>query len=278
MPATRDLNGRTALLTGASRGLGELIACRLLAEGMKVALAARSRGDLDAVRSRLDPAGSSTLAVLCDVADPAQCERAVATAEAAWDGLDVLINNAGIEQPEAFADTEVAIVRQVIETNVIGLLQMTRAALPGMLARRHGHVLNMASVAGLTPVPFNTVYSASKHAVVGFTDSLRLELRGTGVDVSMVSPGYVREVGMFTRYPQQAPAVAGTVSPGQVVDAVVTALKRNRRNVVVIPAAGKLSPVLRAVAPGAIGPIMRASGVMRMLEDAARYTTAHKGE
>ncbi len=271
VPLSAEVGGRTALVTGASRGIGEFIVKRLLDEGMKVALAARSLDDLETVRRRHDPTGRRTLVVECDVALADHCERAVAAALDGFGRIDVLVNNAGIEVLTPFAESDIARMRQIIDINVVGLLQMTRSVLPQMVQRRDGHVVNIASLAGLTPVPYNAVYSASKHAVVGFSDSLRLELESSGVGVSAICPGFVREVGMFTRHEADAPALAGTSSPAEVAAAVVRALRTPRgRTIVVSAPAARLSPVLRAVAPGLYRRMLRLSGVQSALEQAAR--------
>jgi short-subunit dehydrogenase len=259
-----------ALVTGASRGIGEYIVRHLLGEGMKVALAARSLDDLQAVRSRVDRAGARTAVFRCDVVDLGACRATVDGAVEALGDIDVLVNNAGIEILTAFAEGDIEQQRQIIEINVIGLLQMTHAVLPRMLQRGEGHIVNLASLAGLTPVPYNAVYSASKHAVVGFTDSLRMELEATGVGVSAICPGFVREAGMFTRHSESAPAMAGTSSPDEVAAAVVKAIKGNRRQVVVSAPTARLSPALRAVVPGLYNRMFKLSGVPGALEEAAR--------
>jgi len=267
---SRSLAGKTALVTGASRGIGEFIVEALLAEGMKVALAARSLDDLTSVQARLDPEGQRTAILQCDVVDAGACRETVRAATAALGDIDVLVNNAGVEVLSAFADGDIDKMRQIIDINVIGLLQMTHAVLPLMLSRGHGQIANIASLAGLTPVPYNAVYSASKHAVVGFSDSLRMELEGSGVGVSAICPGFVREAGMFSRHSEDAPAMAGTSSPREVAEAVLKAIKGNRRSIVVSPPTAKLSPVLRAVAPGLYRRVFKLSGVEGALEQAAR--------
>ena len=194
----RNVAGRTALLTGASRGIGEVVAGRLQREGMKVVLCARSPDDLARVQGAIDPDRSATLTVPCDVTEAADCEKALEAAVERFGGLDVLVNNAGIEQPEPFAEMSLERIEQMVAINLLGVMRMTRTVLPHMLARGEGHIVNTASMAGLTPVPFNAVYSATKHGVVGFSESLAAELRGTGVGVSAVSPGWVRDVGLLT--------------------------------------------------------------------------------
>lgn len=265
-----SLAGKTALVTGASRGIGEYIVAELLRQGMNVALAARSADDLERVRGLTDPDGKRTGVFKCDVTDAESCRETVRAAVDKLGEIDVLVNNAGVEVLTPFADADLGQMRQIIDVNVIGLLQMTHAALPGMLRRGSGQIVNIASLAGLTPVPYNAVYSASKHAVVGFSDSLRMELERTGVGVSAICPGFVREAGMFTRHSEDAPALAGTSSPAEVAAAVVKAIRGNRRSIVVTAPTARLSPVLRAVAPRLYGRMFKLSGVQGALEQAAR--------
>ena len=270
----QELDGRVALVTGASRGIGEVIAWALRAEGMRLVLAARSRTELERVAGSLDHGGQTVHVVECDVRDPASCEAAVRSATARFGVLDVLVNNAGVETPEPFAEMSMERIAQLVEVNVLGVMRMTRAALPHFLDRGQGNIVNLASLAGLLPIPYNTVYSATKHAVVGFSDSLRLELEATGVIVSSVSPGFVREVGMFTRYGQSAPALAGTSAPEEVAQAVVRALRRGSRNELVVPVRARPVPALRALAPGLVARGMRLGGVYQMLERTARANAA----
>jgi short-subunit dehydrogenase len=276
----KELGGRTAIVTGASRGIGPYIGQALFDRGMKVVLAARSARELEAVRERLDRSGQRTLAVVADVTSEEDRRRLLSQAGERFGAVDVLVNNAGLEEPTPYVGTAPERIRELLELNVYSLMRLTQLALPAMLARGSGQVVNLGSLAGLSPVPYNTVYATTKHAVVGFSQSLRYELAGTGVGVSVVCPGFVREAGMFTRYVAggEDAGLAGTVSPREVADAVVAAIRHDRGRIVVTPALARSTPLLGAISPGAIYGIMRAGGVLKRLKETAERNAAERAD
>jgi NAD(P)-dependent dehydrogenase (short-subunit alcohol dehydrogenase family) len=182
---------RLALITGGGRGIGRAIALALADAGLAVALAARSRDRLDAVAADIAQRGRPVRAVVFDVGDPDAIERAVADITAALGPVDVLVNNAGIAESAPLARTDLALWDRHLRVNVTGPYLLTRAVLPGMLRRRWGRVINVASLAGLYGAPYVTAYTASKHALVGFTRALAAEVGGKGVTVNAICPGYV---------------------------------------------------------------------------------------
>lgn len=174
---------KTVFVTGASSGFGAAIARRFVAEGHRVVAAAR-RTD------KLAELGSDVHAVALDVRDRAAVERAVADLPAEFAEIDVLVNNAGLAlglEPAHRADVDDW--QRMIDTNCAGLVHCTREVLPGMVARRSGHVINMGSIAGTYPYPGGNVYGASKAFVHQFSLNLRSDLHGTGVRVTCVEPG-----------------------------------------------------------------------------------------
>jgi short-subunit dehydrogenase len=269
----KDIGGRVAVVTGGSRGIGPYIARTLFDHGMKVVLAARSIDDVEEVRKDFDPRGVRSLAVKSDVTDEADRKGLLGAARKRFGQVDVLVNNAGIEDTEPFVDADFDRVRAIIELNVLSVMRLTQLALPEMLTRGSGHVVNIASLAGLAPVPYNVAYSTSKHAVVGFSESLRYELAESGVGVSVVCPGFIREAGMFADHGPDADAgVAGTSSPQEVADAVHRAITQDRSRVLVTPLLARTTPVLRAIAPGILYRTMRDGGVIKSLRSAAEKT------
>ncbi|HEV3475177.1 MAG TPA: SDR family oxidoreductase [Actinomycetota bacterium] len=262
-----ELDGASILLTGGSRGLGPVIARALLARGGRVTLSARSAEDLEKVKASLD--GDRVAIVAGDVSNETDRETMLADAEAAFGPVDILVNNAGIESNLPFPEYTEEEIHGIIAVNLDAAIQMTRLAVPGMLKRGRGHVVNMASLAGKAAVPYNTVYAATKHGLVGFTYSLRAELHGTGVSVSVVCPGYVTDVGMFAegRIHKEVPRGSGTwTTPARVAAAVVRAIEQDVPDIVVAGFLGQLADVAIAISPRMAGAAARRNRAYRIQE------------
>lgn len=172
--------GRVVLVTGTSSGFGRTIAAGLAADGFRV---------FGTTRQEAPPPDAGVARITLDVTSDASVTRAVATVMEAAGRIDALINNAGMGIAGAIEDTTVAEARAQFETNFFGLHRVCRAVLPHLRARGAGHVINMSSLAGHIPLPFQGFYSASKFAIEAYSESLRMELRAHGVAVSMVEPG-----------------------------------------------------------------------------------------
>lgn len=190
MEKKKPLAGQVALVTGSSSGIGAATARELARRGVRLVLAARRADLLDAEAQAIRQSGGEAIAIPTDVTDPAQIEALVARAIEAYGRIDVLVNNAGIGSIRTFARMSSEDIEQMLETNLRGVVRLTHAVLPGMLERRHGAVITVASVAGHVAV--DPIYSATKYAVRGFSLSLRRQLAGSGVSVSVVSPGFIR--------------------------------------------------------------------------------------
>ncbi len=180
---------KTYVITGASSGIGAALALEWAKRGDNVVLAARSEGELTALAGKC---GERALVVRTDVTDPAQCEAMVKAAVARFGGIDVLVNNAGISMWARFREiTDLGMFERIMRVNYLGTVYATHFALPHLVASG-GLVVGISSLTGKTGVPTRSGYAASKHAMQGFLDSIRIELRGTGVDVLVVSPGFVK--------------------------------------------------------------------------------------
>jgi NAD(P)-dependent dehydrogenase (short-subunit alcohol dehydrogenase family) len=182
-------DSRVWFITGCSTGFGRELARLALYRGERVVVTAR---DPDKVRDLIEGHGDETLAVALDVTDPQQVREAVTQAEERFGRIDVLVNNAGYGYFSAIEEGEDAEVRAMFETNFFGLTEMVKAVLPGMRARRSGHIVNISSVGGLVGFPGTGYYAATKFAVEGMSESLSKEVGPLGIRVTVVEPGPFR--------------------------------------------------------------------------------------
>jgi NADP-dependent 3-hydroxy acid dehydrogenase YdfG len=189
--STRPLDGKVALVTGASSGIGEATAIALAEAGAAVAIGARRRDRLDALAAKLADGGARVLTLDLDVTDEQACAAAVARTREELGGLDVLVNNAGVMLLGTIVGADPEEWRRMLHTNVLGLMYMTHAAIGGMVEQGSGDVVNISSVAGRVARKGAGVYNASKWAVNAFSESLRQEVTGRGVRIGLVEPGAV---------------------------------------------------------------------------------------
>ena len=188
----KRLDGRVALVTGASSGIGEATAVALAEAGAKVAIAARRRDRLQALADRLAPLGAEPLVLEADLLDEHIAQQIVADTERHFGRLDILVNNAGVMYLEPVAEADLGRWRRMLELNVLSLIASTQAALAGMKSRRDGHIVNVSSTAGRIANPNAAAYSATKFGVVAFSEALRREVYADNIRVSVIEPGVVQ--------------------------------------------------------------------------------------
>jgi 3-oxoacyl-[acyl-carrier protein] reductase len=186
----KRFEGRRALVTGASRGIGEAVASRLAEEGAVVLAAARTAGDLDRVVSRIREAGGQASALALDLSDPASIESA-AKAALAEGPVDVLVNNAGVTDDNLLLRMSKESWDRVLSTNLTGVFLMTQALIRSMIKKRYGRIVNVTSVVGMMGNPGQANYAASKAGLIGFTKSVARELASRNVTCNAVAPGFI---------------------------------------------------------------------------------------
>jgi short-subunit dehydrogenase len=249
----RELSGRTAIVTGASHGLGIYIARALAGEGMHLVIAARRAAALEALAAELRQSGTHALAVPTDVQDRGALERLVRAAERDFGAVDVLVNNAGVFQPKTFHFYDPEELEHVVRVNLIAPLLLTALVLPGMLARGRGHIVNLGSLAGKAPPSHSEPYAATKAALIALAASLRASYRRHGVSASAIAPGFVRDAGMYQDAREathvSAPAWLGTSSPQAVARAVVRAITHDLPQVIVNPGPIRFLLAFREIVP-----------------------------
>jgi NADP-dependent 3-hydroxy acid dehydrogenase YdfG len=216
-----QLKGSVAVVTGASSGIGKATALALAKRGAKVVLAARRVERLEALAARIHDAGGTALALACDVGDPEQLAALPAVVNEAFGPTDILVNNAGIPGGGDFTDLSYEQIEWLVRVNVLGVMYGTRAFLPGMIRRRQGHVVNVASLAGRYAVPGAAVYTATKHAVVAFSEALDYKTEDHGVHVTSVNPGLVSTEG----FPQTDIDPRIVMKPERVAEAIVRVIR-----------------------------------------------------
>ena len=232
-----DLDGATVLVTGAASGLGRLLAYRAADAGASLVLWDVNRSGIDAVAAKLraqsDPAA---LAMAVDLTDRTAVYRAAAELESAGRPIDILINNAGLVSGRPLLDIEDETIERTFAVNTLALYWTVKAFLPGMVRRGRGHIVTIASAAGLLGVARQTDYAASKHAAVGFDESLRYELRriAPGVKTTVVCPYYI-DTGMFAGVTTRFPLLLPILKEPAVADRVIRAIRRDERKVILPP-------------------------------------------
>lgn len=229
-----NLSGRKALLTGATGGLGRAIAKAMAERGAQLTLSARSREALEAMAAELPGGGHRVLPA--DLAEPDAAERLAAEAA----GTEILVANAGLPGAGKLDEFSAEEVKRGLRVNLEAPMLMARELYPAMVDAGSGHLVFVASLSGKAASPRSSVYNATKFGLRGFALGLRADLNPRGIGVSIVSPGFIREAGMFADAGAKPPPGMGTSTPGQVAAATVKAIERNKAELTVA------TPLLRA--------------------------------
>jgi len=258
--ATPEIRGKVVVITGGARGIGLATATALQANGAKIAI-----GDIDraAVESAGTAQGFGHYGQL-DVTDPDSFTSFLDETERALGPIEVLINNAGIMPTGKVVDESDELTRRILDINVYGVILGSKLALTRMVLRRHGHIINIASLAGESHIPGLATYNASKHAVLGFTDTLREEYRGSGVRFSSVLPTLTNtELGSGVT----APKAMRAAEPEEVAAAVLGLLRAPKSKVRVTSVAGAISRFMNLLPEAAGDALSRSLGSRRAFLD-----------
>jgi len=241
---------KTALITGASSGMGRLLALRFARAGARVVLVARRESELTALAHEIEQGGGTALVLPCDVGDRAQVFAAAEKALAATGAVDILVNNAGYGHHRRFLDWDLDDMERMMRVNYLGTLYWTKALLPQMVARRTGWLVFVASVAGRLGVPEESAYAASKFAQVGLAEALSVELEDAGVHVLTVCPGAINTPFFDAEALERMPPVSKRmmIQPEVVIDAIMAALARGKHEITV-PRFIAMGYLVRLLAP-----------------------------
>jgi short-subunit dehydrogenase len=256
-----QIAGSTTLLTGATGGLGQAIARELARRGAALVLSGRQADVLDSLAKEL-----GARAIVADMAAHEDIERLAAEAGA----VDVLIANAGVQGGGDLLERDVAEIDRVLDVNLRAPIVLARLLAPAMVERGRGQIVLMSSLSGKATTPYTSLYSATKFGLRGFSLSLRADLRGRGVGVSVINPGFIREAGMFAKSGAKLPPGVGTSAPQEVADGVVQAIERNRAEIDVAPLPLRVGATIANVAPELAAKVTRASGGERIGAQLAR--------
>jgi short-subunit dehydrogenase len=250
--------GKVVVVTGASTGIGRALCLELAAQRPRLVLAARDEKRLHQVAEECRARGAEALVAPTDVSVAEQCRTLVERTVARFEGLDALVNNAGITMWARFDEIkDLSMFETLMRVNYLGSVYPTYYALPE-LKRRRGQIVAVASLAGFTGLPTHTGYSASKHAVIGFFDSLRVELRGTGVDVTIVAPDFVvseihrRALGPDGKPLGDSPLQESKIMSTEACARMIVDAMAARRRLVLGSARGRLGRWVRMVSPSLI--------------------------
>jgi short-subunit dehydrogenase len=268
----RELSGANALVTGGSGGIGAHIARALARAGVNVVVSGRRVDALAGVVAELRETGVRAEAVAADLGERAQVDSLIERSETALGPLDVLVNNAGVEQASSFTRYTPDELTSMIDVNLTAPVLLTHAVLPGMLERGRGHVVFISSVAGKQGQAYQVPYAATKAALIGVTQSLRAQYRDSPVGFSVVCPGFVAGDGMYQRMLEEGMSsnrLMGATTVGKVADTVLAAIRRDRPEA--IESGGPLRPslALSQLAPRAPEWLMPRIGATELFRRAA---------
>ncbi len=263
--------GRRVLLTGAAGGLGPAIGAAVVDQGAILGLTARTARELDEAVALIGHPGALRILAPGDLTSDRFRAELIDEAVGAMGGVDILINCAGVEVNGHFERTPPGVIELSLAVNLEAAMDLTRRVLPGMLQARAGHIVNLASLAGVGTPPYLAVYSATKAGLIGFTRSIRSEYRARGVSATAICPGFVRGGGMYQRkqdaMPVRTPRLLGTTTREQVAATVIRSVRQDLAEPIVNPGPARLAAAVVNAFPGLAGALSRFAGSTGLLRE-----------
>ncbi|UOQ98946.1 SDR family oxidoreductase [Hymenobacter sp. 5317J-9] len=260
-----DFQGQVVWITGASAGIGEALARAFAGQGARLVLSSRNEAELQRVQAACAPAEALVLPL--DLAAPDTFAAAVAAVQARFGHIDLLVNNGGISQRSLALDTSLAVDRRLMEVDYFGPVALSKAVLPGMLARRAGRIVVISSLVGKFGTPYRSAYAAAKHALHGFFDSLRAEIYTSGVGVTIICPGFIHTgvsvnalTGDGRALGEMDEATASGLAPADFARQALRAIAQDR-NEVAIGGRETWGLLLKRLAPGLFARVLRRARV-----------------
>ncbi len=266
-----NLTEKTVIITGAYGGIGSFITSRLAAEKARIVCVGRSKDKLDKLCTQIRNQGGNAIAIPFDISNIEWLSELVQKIYKEVNSIDILINNAAIEKYKYFPDYSQAEIQSILTTNLLSVMELTRLILPNMLKQNSGHIVNIASGSGKKGIPYNSVYSASKAGLIIWNDSIRQELSDTNVDVSLICPGYTN-AGMYPKGGAKAPQVARVAEPTEVAEAVITAIKQNKAEIMLDGATSRILFALSQISPELGDAIYSSIGFKKIYQDAIKIS------
>lgn len=267
MDRRNEIDGTVIIVTGGTGGIGRATCMRLAQAGALVAAIGTDERRLDELSAELARISPRSIALRCDLGDPDEWSKLIATVESTFGRIDALVNCIGTLVPGSFERLAPAEIEHVTRTNFLSVLYGTRAVLPGMKRQGRGHIVNVGSLGSIIPMPFEALYSATKFALRGFTLSLSEELRGTGVHVSLISPGPVRTRMLEAEATDRRSTISfitPPLEPDDVAQAIVEVLIHPKTELILPRGSGRVAAGLIGLFPAIFGPLFRlAAGIGR---------------
>ncbi|MBW4615283.1 MAG: SDR family NAD(P)-dependent oxidoreductase [Desmonostoc vinosum HA7617-LM4] len=257
----KTIAGKTAVLTGASGGIGVFIARALAKEQVTVVTISRSQEGLEQICTEIETEGGKAISIPFDIRQLEELPSLVQKIEQLAGPIDILINNAAIEKFRPFQNYALEDIQSILTLNLHAPMELTRLLLPSMIERKSGHIVNISSGAGKKAAPFNSIYSASKAGLIMWSEAIRQELANTNVGVSVICPGCTN-AGMFLALDISVPKGASIAEPTQVADVVIQAIKQNQKEVILDGLAIKVFYALSQLSPEFGDSMIQKAGVI----------------